>query len=568
MANAVAAANPNPKAKAKAKAKPKAEPKPKPKPKPTGLGRLWAFWPNLLLAGGSWLYVNRERFWDSSLAGWAAPSHSRPQDPPLPAEWARCDVAVVSRMDAKTFEAAYRGKVPFVLRGAHQHNESVAAWPARSKWGRGNFVGGPMRNLPVFVGGGVSIVEREHADDTGGGDGVDGTVTFGDYLGAMRDAPDSKAAALHRKRGQGVLAGDGLHGDAPYLFDRGLLVARGRLRADVNEPKWFGTPASPKGGGGGGGGWVESGVTDVDAFYFLVGQPNSSAAFHVHGDTWNGLVFGYKRWYLYDGNARTTPPPGYPTIRSMKHWVSDILPQLKRPEDQPLQCVQRPGDLLYLPEGFYHASTSLSETVAAAVSLTAPRDGAAPGPLVLLHRAAEAFDEGGSLEEGLRLCDAAREAFPPEAFKAELLAAAALARAGKPMQAQARIRAAHARNQWDRQTMLLLADSLSRSGDARDLEEAKSLLERAVDMISTDVPSIVRYADILNAQALALESDGDAGGAGELRKQAAHALRHAVTVDPGDLLASEALRATHRLLRRSDERVAEARAKITGGQEL
>ena len=60
-------------------------------------------------------------------------------------------------------------------------------------------------------------------------------------------------------------------------------------------------------------------------------------------------------------------PPGYPAQRGAGHhsWLEEVLPTLE-PEERPLQCVQTAGDVLYIPENYYHATYSLGETVSMA----------------------------------------------------------------------------------------------------------------------------------------------------------------------------------------------------------
>ena len=94
--------------------------------------------------------------------------------------------------------------------------------------------------------------------------------------------------------------------------------------------------------------------------------------FHIHGEAWLGLISGVKTWLIY--------PPGYtlPEVirkswnpfRYSKDWFSLLLPELKTLElinstsypnasvgsssYRPLKCIQRPGDILFLPAGWSH----------------------------------------------------------------------------------------------------------------------------------------------------------------------------------------------------------------------
>eukprot|EP01006_Ploeotia_vitrea_P008747 TRINITY_DN20912_c0_g1_i1.p1 TRINITY_DN20912_c0_g1~~TRINITY_DN20912_c0_g1_i1.p1 ORF type:complete len:499 (-),score=42.25 TRINITY_DN20912_c0_g1_i1:1354-2628(-) len=96
---------------------------------------------------------------------------------------------------------------------------------------------------------------------------------------------------------------------------------------------------------------------DVQMF-LAVGMPNSGVQFHKHNDAWNVLVFGSKRWFLYPGNKL---PPLYPVHMGIKDWLTDAYPNLD-PEVAPIECVQQAGELLYVPESWFHATQCLEVT--------------------------------------------------------------------------------------------------------------------------------------------------------------------------------------------------------------
>lgn len=108
---------------------------------------------------------------------------------------------------------------------------------------------------------------------------------------------------------------------------------------------------------------------------------------HSHGKTWLAVAFGNKRWYLYP------PGSGFPTnfsrnysmLQSVSQWqesampvMKDYLPpvafdsnrlQMKRNPAtangfRPLQCEQRAGDIVYLPDGWSHLTVNSAETIA------------------------------------------------------------------------------------------------------------------------------------------------------------------------------------------------------------
>ena len=62
------------------------------------------------------------------------------------------------------------------------------------------------------------------------------------------------------------------------------------------------------------------------------------------------------------------PPQPAPALRSLAAdtrfvcQVREILPGM--PEDQkPMQCMQSAGDLIYVPEGYWHGTVNLGETI-------------------------------------------------------------------------------------------------------------------------------------------------------------------------------------------------------------
>ena len=49
-----------------------------------------------------------------------------------------------------------------------------------------------------------------------------------------------------------------------------------------------------------------------DESIFFLGASKTGVVFHKHSDTWNGVVYGNKRWFLYP--SHNTPPGGELTI--------------------------------------------------------------------------------------------------------------------------------------------------------------------------------------------------------------------------------------------------------------
>ena len=122
--------------------------------------------------------------------------------------------------------------------------------------------------------------------------------------------------------------------------------------------------------------------------WVLLGPARSGTPFHTdpfNTTAWNALVEGHKLWALYP--KETYAPPGiYGSERpgmdpklclppeswggpamcdtiSALEWFVHTAPGLGRGQ-APVYCVQHPGDVMFVPEGYWHAVLNLDATVA------------------------------------------------------------------------------------------------------------------------------------------------------------------------------------------------------------
>ena len=110
-------------------------------------------------------------------------------------------------------------------------------------------------------------------------------------------------------------------------------------------------------------------VKTVWSYYFSLGGLGSGVHSHHHGDGWSYVFSGHKRWFFH--NASSFPRITYLGFIPMRHWYSKgVYPNL-REDEKPLECVQGPGDLMYVPEGWWHAT--LNEGVPSTLSFAAQR---------------------------------------------------------------------------------------------------------------------------------------------------------------------------------------------------
>ncbi len=90
---------------------------------------------------------------------------------------------------------------------------------------------------------------------------------------------------------------------------------------------------------------------------FYLGPPLSGAPVHFHRNAWNVLIYGQKRWFLYP------PDKAYYSKEPVWSWWRTRY-SLSPPDA--LECVQHPGDLMFVPDMWGHAVINLRESVGVA----------------------------------------------------------------------------------------------------------------------------------------------------------------------------------------------------------
>jgi len=108
---------------------------------------------------------------------------------------------------------------------------------------------------------------------------------------------------------------------------------------------------------------------DDMSVYFAIGGSESGTQFHKHEEGWYQQLWGKKKWMLYAPDHM--PPIHYPAFSlSVSEWIEQLWPRLG--ERTPEECTLDSGDLLYIPETWYHATLNLGESVGLAGQLKYP----------------------------------------------------------------------------------------------------------------------------------------------------------------------------------------------------
>ncbi len=95
---------------------------------------------------------------------------------------------------------------------------------------------------------------------------------------------------------------------------------------------------------------------------FGVAGMKSGVPFHGHGAAWGEVLLGKKRWFLAPPD--TGPSLQFDPTESTHSWVTNVLPTLNASKIGLRQCVAEPGDVIYIPSGWEHATLNLANWTA------------------------------------------------------------------------------------------------------------------------------------------------------------------------------------------------------------
>ena len=107
------------------------------------------------------------------------------------------------------------------------------------------------------------------------------------------------------------------------------------------------------------------------ATQFMLGPAGSGAPMHMHVAAFNVAVVGRKRWFL------VPPSHNFWSRKPVSRWVAEDYPQLASTEPV-FECVQHPGDIMYVPEQWGHAVLNLEDSLAVATEIKLRKPGTPP----------------------------------------------------------------------------------------------------------------------------------------------------------------------------------------------
>ncbi|KAK3525376.1 hypothetical protein QTP86_031251 [Hemibagrus guttatus] len=94
------------------------------------------------------------------------------------------------------------------------------------------------------------------------------------------------------------------------------------------------------------------------AYSFGIAGPGTGVPFHWHGPGYSEVIYGRKRWFLYPPDEAPEFHPNHTTLS----WITHTYPNLEE-HNTPLECTIRPGEVLYFPDRWWHATLNLDISV-------------------------------------------------------------------------------------------------------------------------------------------------------------------------------------------------------------
>ncbi|CAO4369970.1 unnamed protein product [Caenorhabditis nigoni] len=94
------------------------------------------------------------------------------------------------------------------------------------------------------------------------------------------------------------------------------------------------------------------------ALSFGIAGAGTGVPFHFHGPGFAEVIHGSKRWFLYPYEERPDWNPDKTTLE----WYTYDYPKLPR-DKLPLECEMKPGELIYFPDKWWHATLNIKSSV-------------------------------------------------------------------------------------------------------------------------------------------------------------------------------------------------------------
>ena len=116
--------------------------------------------------------------------------------------------------------------------------------------------------------------------------------------------------------------------------------------------------------------WLDA--TRIGSLSFGLGAHGSGVPFHTHGPVFAEVMYGAKRWFIsapgkapeFDPNTTTVAWLRERERRAAAGDVGEVSAESREEEEvEILECTLAYGDVLYLPDAWWHATLNIGQTV-------------------------------------------------------------------------------------------------------------------------------------------------------------------------------------------------------------
>lgn len=110
-----------------------------------------------------------------------------------------------------------------------------------------------------------------------------------------------------------------------------------------------------------------------DYRWVIIGPAGSGSSFHIDPNStsaWNAVIKGSKKWILFPPDV--IPPGVYPSPDgaevacpvSIMEWFMNFYGATKNLKRRPIECICKAGEVIFVPNGWWHLVINLEESIA------------------------------------------------------------------------------------------------------------------------------------------------------------------------------------------------------------
>ena len=110
-------------------------------------------------------------------------------------------------------------------------------------------------------------------------------------------------------------------------------------------------------------------VRELSAFAFGIGGRGSGVQWHTHGPGFSQSIHGRKHWVLYPPGQK----PSYDSNFTSRYWMEESYMNMDE-EQKPYECTLFPGEMIYFPDKWHHATINLDRFTSFVSTFTTEHD--------------------------------------------------------------------------------------------------------------------------------------------------------------------------------------------------